>query len=321
MGMVALTKVAADLSNKSLKIDVKYYGKRENEVGTFGKESIKENLEKSLNIFDVNLNSNEVNLTFLVFTGAKKAQDINQYVEDLEKQYIENVKNDMPTVIIDASEGLDAKYFENELLNDVPLTYLLGYSNWNMYSNSNGIAVAEGLMRYFYLIGENKKIESDQAYLKLLTYSLVNDILYQTNVRSDKISDLDASMNSILAQVKNNLETGNYIADIIYYREKSVKNITVNNFYFPWQRIFEIDFDVDLALDGKKEVQLPSISKVIKEEVDDSLNLYVDTSSKNQQKNESNIDISKKDQQKSESNVDTSKKDQPKGDSYVDTSK
>ena len=231
------------------------------------------------------------------------------------------MKNDVPTIVLEVSEvyidawGNGYKNLQDELINNVEIGKLLGYSNWNTVGNSTGIALGMGVARYTYLkYEENISAESHDWHLQSLTYAYVKDISYNARNKlntwhsyaksafhywlskhigwydnnfwltnpsipeADNMDNYDGKADGNATMGRNRLNTaledfmrGNGSkhlpnaesfdanADTITARLKGdemytnlnravqtakIGTITLSNFRFPWDRHFEIYFDV-----------------------------------------------------------------------------
>ncbi len=195
-GLMALARCVNDYYNAKPTVQVRYFGNKidvaadDYDIGTL-RENISEHI-RTLNATEVSSNGD---IEVLVLTKADTTvRDTG--VED--KTYTANIKAlvarantniaaGKPTIIIEAStEGnyLSSwvKGFTNlqdELLENVEISKLMGYSNWNTVGNSIGIALGTGVSRYTYLkYADQVSTESNISFLKSITYTFIKDITY-----------------------------------------------------------------------------------------------------------------------------------------------
>ncbi len=228
-----------------------------------------------------------------------------------------NIANNVPTIIIDAST--DTYYgsawvkgwtnLQDELVTQLDITRLFGYSNWNTVGNSIGIALGNGMARYTYVANADAPtMSAHSAFLQTMTHAYIKDITYVArNKRADFtwlykywfLYDSEAAgwnNNNFYSEMwsyntkdykedwelcagehylNNELEwktmnaggtefvktCGNTIMEKInngtYYRQLNdnacvignVGTVTVDRFRFPWYRLFEMTFDINVKHD------------------------------------------------------------------------
>ena len=56
----------------------------------------------------------------------------------------------------------------------------MGYSSWNTAANSTGIALANSIARYSYINAFTPTQESNENFIKLMTFSYLKDIAYKS---------------------------------------------------------------------------------------------------------------------------------------------
>jgi hypothetical protein len=118
---------------------------------------------------------------------------------------------------------------------------LKGYSAWNTACNSLGTALAQISINY---INEKFELKNEKLNLKFLLERFIDDCFYQGTIRQhlhEQIKDLNCNIYNL----DNNLE---YVTELL---NKLLKDFTKKHFnvdfkcYFPWERTFEINVDVD----------------------------------------------------------------------------
>ncbi len=235
LGMMGVAKLTAELYNKEVPVAVTYFGGSENSLAdSFDIASLKSNLEDHL----VSLNAvvttpANASLEILVLTKPK-SQSLENYCNSLLNRLEANIENNIPTVVIDASTNLGTL---QALMvgREIPLSVLLGYSNWNTVGNSIGIAVSAGVTRYIYLESSITVTDkSNEAFLRSMTFAYVKDISYKIGNISD----------SVLLGLINNSEI---ITVIKNFRTESIGTVSVSNYRHPWNRSFEITFDISIV--------------------------------------------------------------------------
>ena len=260
MTQYAFSDMLLDSVSKKLKVKVTYYGDYNQAIDssdyTYG--GYLAALLDNLSIRQVEENPD---FEILVYTN-------NQYEVREEKarsltiHYLENIREHIPTVIMN-----DASIMEDQILinylsdydtNQVPMGYLIGYSNWNRFVDSSKIALAEGITRSLYLLGEGDSADCDKGYVKVMAESFIEDMAYLP-FNKDTL-DVDVTATNMTENAKKiiaNLQAGNYISSIKPYSESGIRSVGAYNYNYPWNRVEELDFDVSATLTDAKKITIP----------------------------------------------------------------
>ncbi len=195
-GLMALARCVNDYYGANPTVRVRYYGNKADEaaddydIGTL-RENVSEHI-RSLNGVEV---SGTADIEVLVLTQADtsiqdtKTEDATYTanIHALVAQANANIAANKPTIVIEASTEKNYLYswvkglpnLQDELLENVEISRLLGYSNWNTVGNSIGIAMGTGVSRYTYLkYADEVTPASDIAFVQSMTYSYIKDITY-----------------------------------------------------------------------------------------------------------------------------------------------
>ncbi len=160
-----------------------------------------------------------------------------------------NQENRIPTVLIDVSEN--PKLLSEMIMADtsVDLCRLLGYSSWNTAANAIGLALSQGVARYAYLCTVDRASqEANEGFLQALTFSYIKDISYKgfsTDLEELLGSKHSCSVTNILLRINS----GKIITSFAPFAAKSHSPVSVSNFRYPWERTFEMCFDIHIAAD------------------------------------------------------------------------
>lgn len=236
LALMCLTRLTSDVYKKNLKVSLKYFGGGENSpADSFDIETLKENLEGHLISANVDIASTSKAGAEILTLTRPIGNSLSYYSDKLLDTLESNLISNIPTIVIDASTQpgtLQLKMMERNL----PLASLLGYSNWNTVGNSIGIAVSQGLCRLLYLENSIRITdESTRGFVKGLTFSYIKDISY-------KLSSTDISDKDIMSLI-NNSEA---ITATKFYKTEKVGVVSVTNYRQPWNRSFEITFDINI---------------------------------------------------------------------------
>ncbi len=235
LGLMGIAAVATDVYGEA-KCKVTYFGEGKDwAADSFDTSTLSDCIEKHFSSIGATMNSNDDDaLQVLVLT---RSNNVSKYADALMKQAVANINNGIPTCIIDASVN------SNELPNKVidfnyDIAKLLGYSNWNTVANATGISLSNAVARYQYIKNKYPTEESNQAFLKTLTFSFVKDISY----KKKGITNLKDSSKYGPATIVNRINASDILIGI--NQDAPHGKVSVSNFRYPWNRSFEATFDI-----------------------------------------------------------------------------
>lgn len=245
LGLMGLTKVVTMLYGTA-DVDVTYYGGGEHLIAdSLDFETLENEIEFHITSIGCNITESTDALQVLVLT--RRNQEL--VVPGLIDQARYNLNNNIPTVIIDPTFGSAGNLLQRALIDaDLPLTMLLGYSSWNTAANAMGIALSTGISRYLYLKNSPVvTIKSHEGYLKSISFSLLKDISYKNLGISIGWTEANTlyGYRHILSQIN-----GSYmITDLSPFISSKHRTVVCENFRYPWDRAFEMTFDISLTDD------------------------------------------------------------------------
>jgi hypothetical protein len=142
----------------------------------------------------------------------------------------------------------------------VPMGPLFGYSNWGGFIHSSRIALSQGLVRYVYIMGGGDDDDCSKGHLRTLTYSFMNDMIYEPSVK-DTLDEsvMESRMIENTKKIVSNLQSGNHITSIKPYDEESIRTVGSYNYHFPWRRGNELDFEISVTLGDPRPITLPEV--------------------------------------------------------------
>ena len=251
--LVALMNLYTDSIDSNLVFSVHYYGD-ENDLMTDSNYTYKSYLNELLKDLNVSI-SNKGYIDLLIYTKCNDPSKREEYSKALINQYISNINKHIPTIIINDSSLEDDKVLLDLLKSKEYLGYMIGYSNNDSFVKSSRLALFEGLTRYLYLTNSSKKDNADRDYLKCLTFSIINDMVYVASPLNDTdINLLDSYMYDNTSSLLTNLEKSNYISNLLNYEEAGIKSVKLYNYKYPWNRNNEISFVVSISTGVEKEI-------------------------------------------------------------------
>ena len=186
---------------------------------------------------------------------------------------------DLPTILMDAANDRYGTAFHDALTEQYDLGQLLGYSGFLDMAIVTGTTLSHGVARYAWLIqGSEENTAVTKAFQKTLAEAILLDFCYRNTVRNDLsayVRELGGDPNNFYAPaidpeaVRGKLETGmaestkavlknlNHSHLIISLKEFEASggteglagwgNLDLENWRFPWQRVFEVRMDMTIG--------------------------------------------------------------------------
>ncbi len=244
LGLMGITRVVTKLYG-SAKVGVTYFGNGKAQIADeFDFASLEyetENHISSLGCTVVDGGKGDVEV--LVIT---KNAGNDQAVKLVDKAF-ELVESKKPVIIIDPNSK-NADFLQKQLLTrEFPLSMLLGYSNWNTAANAMGIALSNGIARYTYLANcSNVTRQSHRGFLEASTFGFLKDISYKYYGFS--IEKPNVSGYGSYAYIVKQINGSSMITSLSPYTVSKHETVSVSNFRYPWERTFEMTFDVKVAV-------------------------------------------------------------------------
>ena len=242
LGLMGITRIATKLYG-SAKVGVTYFGNSKNQIADeFDFASLEYEIENhisSLGCTVVDGGKGEVEV--LVIT--KNAG--NEQATKLVDKAFELVESKKPVIIIDPNSK-NADFLQKQLLTrEFPLSMLLGYSNWNTAANAMGIALSNGISRYTYLANcSNITRQSHRGFLEASTFGFLKDISYKYYGFS--IENPNVSGYGSYADIVKQINGSTMITSLSPYTVSNHETVSVSR--YPWERTFEMTFDVKVAV-------------------------------------------------------------------------
>jgi hypothetical protein len=254
LGLMCFARAAALVYGKA-EVKLRYFGDAEKlSAGEFDFATLEDCTNAHMAALNV-VETKNAPLEILMITRENKIKT-DDAAAMLVQQLKNNIANQIPTIVIEPD--LPNFILQNEMVKEnVPLSELIGYSNWNTAANAMGIAMTMGITRYLYLKNtENPAINSHAAFLKGLTFGIIKDIVYirdakqriHIHMTQEEIHEqMMGKGNPIGAEnlLKRINESG-VIVSLKPYRTEKLGTASIGNYYFPMERTFEMGFDVKL---------------------------------------------------------------------------
>lgn len=255
-------------------VSVEYFGGTEDQPAcAYDYQPLTTIMEEHFDFFDLTaVEPGAEELRVLVLTQPADEAQKEAYYEALIADLNDCRKAGMPVVLIDAGNGTYGTAFHEALTEKTELGWLLSYAGFLDMAIVTGTALSHGVARYAFLHNGNQTEATERAFARTLADSVLKDFCYKNVVREDLIAyirndlegnpdnfwqpaiDLDAvqarlesGMAAATADVVENLEHSNFIADLEPYTERGWGGVELTNYRFPWDRAFEIGMDIRLG--------------------------------------------------------------------------
>lgn len=227
-----------------------------------------------MELFDAQ-ESDEANaeLQLLIMTAPDDPARAQEYCEELVSQLEYNIRNHIPSILLEASNNAYGDMLEDMLFERVDFASLIAFAGKYDQAIVTGAAFAMGFSRYLYLACQDvKDSRCNDAHIRQLANSMALTYPYILHTRaelSEYIQQLGCNHNNILAdnvksrliqsklediflpqceEISENLEGSCMITSLEPYAEKEVGTVCIRDVYFPWNRTFEISFTIDVEL-------------------------------------------------------------------------
>jgi hypothetical protein len=242
IALCCLARMILHLYNTEVPLQITYFGGGENapadsyDIGTLA-ESVQNHLDA------LSVNSAENGLQALCLTRGSSDADRTALLTNLKSNQAANI----PTVLIDVSQ--DPKILAEQLLTDqeIDICRLLGYSSWNTAANAIGLALSQGVGRYAYLSAvDHASQAANEGFLQAMSFSYVKDISYKAvhpSLEGFSSFQHPCAPANILAR----LNSGKLITALNRFRSETHGRISVSDFRYPWDRTFEMCFDIRIS--------------------------------------------------------------------------
>ncbi|OGN93242.1 MAG: hypothetical protein A2Z71_00905 [Chloroflexi bacterium RBG_13_50_21] len=181
--------------------------------------------------------------------------------EELVRALLVELKSKHPVALADVAfvNGADLT-LGNLLMQHIEATHLVAYGAWNTAGNTLGCVLAHAVLR---LLAQRNGIDPDpvRAHYEFLFLRFLDDYYYQARQRSQcMLEDLPAmnlqpSMERLPAskfaavekRVRERMKLAGNEVESLFIDAGVVKAVKVENIHLPWQRLFEVGFEVKVT--------------------------------------------------------------------------
>ncbi len=272
-GMLAVCKMYAELDYDGAlpEVYVRCFGGGEDLTSSaYDPESLGEIITAHLDYLGLSKAESPDGGNVLELIALTKPADDSQksrYISDAVAALRENEKNGTPTMLMDAANNQYGTEFQEKLVRNTQLGFLLGYAGYYDLANATGITLANGVARWLCLAqgGPETQAQLDD-FRRTLADSLIKDICYKNDtkieldryIRSELGGDPDnfcrsgtdaqlvldkaqTLLSDSSAPVLKNLARSAYLTDLDG-STAGFGTLTISGLSFPWLRIFELRF-------------------------------------------------------------------------------
>jgi len=183
--------------------------------------------------------------------------------EEFVRALLATLASGIPVAVADVAYVNAADLILGELLRQHPaVAGLAAYGGWNTAGNTLGTVLAQALI---HVIARRTDATAEQrrAHLEFLFLRFLDDDLYQAHERTRcMVVDLPASgltpsmerlpddkAPAIETSVRTHLNESAVGLRDLFVASNLVRDVRVNRIHLPWQRLFEVGFDVEVELD------------------------------------------------------------------------
>lgn len=249
-------------------LGVKYYGFEGDWVPTYNYMTVSELLDSTASYMDAQITEDEGDISLLMVASTSDSEHNRAVFSQLIDQINANEQNNVPTILMDFTSN-DRSVLHSMLIESVHLGYLLSYSGCNDGVIQVPIALSYGVSRYRSL-SQNISEEARRAQVGTMVTALLKEyykadgVLAQTsrqldllgvncnNFATDDLEKLasysqllDDNMKAAAVDLLNNIAHSNSIVSLAPFTTAAISGVEVPRYTFPWNRTFEIDFEVN----------------------------------------------------------------------------
>ena len=253
------------------KLGVKYYGIEGDWVPTYNYMTVSELLDSTASYIDAQITEDEGDISLLMVASTSDSEHNRAVFSQLIDQINANEQNNVPTILMDFTSN-DRSVLHSMLIESVHLGYLLSYSGNNDGVIQVPIALSYGVSRYRSL-SQNISEEARRAQVGTMVTALLKEyykadgVLAQTsrqldllgvncnNFATDDLEKLasysqilDDNMKADTVELLDNVCNSNSIVSLLPFTTAAISGVEIPRYSFPWNRTFEIDFEVNCTL-------------------------------------------------------------------------
>jgi hypothetical protein len=193
----------------------------------------------------------------------REMQSPHRSPEEFVRALLGALASDQPVAVADVAFVNAADLILGDLLRQHPqVTALAAYGGWNTAGNTLGTVLAQAVIHVLALRAPVTR-EQRAAHLEFLFLRFLDDDLYQARERTRcMIEDLpvlgiaptmerlpDDQAAAVEGHVREHLSHAAADLRDFFVGSGLVRDVRVSHIHLPWQRLFEVGFDVEVVLD------------------------------------------------------------------------
>ena len=274
LARLLVCQIAQDsYGGQQVKASVRYIGGSQGIPSSeFDRYTLEQTVDLHMDLFQaIPVPEEEAELQILVMTAPSDPEKAQDYCEELIAKLEDNSENNIPTILIEASNNAYGETLEKMLFDRVEFGRLMAFAGQYEQANVTGAAMAMGFSRYLYLTCRQEKDDScDISHVRQLANSMSLTYSYSlhaqyplnlfikklggdyNNIQPNQIKDklIQARLESLFLpgcdKVCDNLQGTKLITSLSPYQEKEIGAVSVTDVYMPWNRTFEISFTINV---------------------------------------------------------------------------
>lgn len=274
MGMLVVCRLYEDVTYSGTlpTVRIRYFGGSEHTASSdYDHQPLTEIVDAHLSYLGLTQVEENADLEVLVLTAPAEGSDdpCGELLDALQ----ENEEAGVPTALMDAAKNAYGTEFQNRLVKDANLGYLLGYAGYYDLANATGITLSNAVARYLCLnSGQTRSAAQEQAFVRTLIDSLIKDICYKNDAKisitqyirdelegdPDNFASTGTSSQEVLPQLTSyltqasedvlmNLNRSNLITSLSPYETAGLSGISIQRVSLPWQRVFEVRLELSVG--------------------------------------------------------------------------
>lgn len=255
--------------SRTVRLNVTYYGAAADMIPEFNYQPVSELISSTADYLGAEITTGEGDISVIV-VACGSGQNTENFAQVID-QINQNELNQIPTILIDFTENNSAA-LQAMLIQSVHIGNLLAYSGYNDGAVRVSIALSKGISRYRGLF-QDLPASSHAAQAEAIAAALVRE-QYKTGGTQSRVGDvlsaqgvncnnfgtdnaallekyrrsLDDAMKADTKALMENIARSNVIVSLEPYTVQGIASAELGDCTFPWNRTFEIGFELDCTL-------------------------------------------------------------------------
>ena len=255
--------------NREVRLNVTYYGTAADMIPEFNYQPVSELISSTAEYLGAEITTGKGDISLIVVAcgSGQNTENFTQVVDQINQ----NELSQIPTILADFTD-YNSTTLQSMLIESVHVGNLLSYSGYNDGAVRISIALAEGISRYRGLfqsllesshIAQAESIASAMVREQYKTGGTQGTVASELNAQGVDCSNfgtdntsllenyreiLDNAMKSDTKALMENVARSNVIVSLEPYTVQGISTAVLDNCRFPWNRTFEIGFELDCTL-------------------------------------------------------------------------